>query len=128
MQASVLGLGRLLVLQGDPEASTVLGVLPSGSPGYKEAQSLLALGDFLATPADAPGDPRYAAAAAHARRGEWEAALEQLLAAVRLPASNGSEGVWQTSHAARCLCSSTCWVRMIRWCHAIAACLANALF
>ncbi len=92
-QASVLGLGRLLVLQGDPESSAVLGLLSSGSPGYKEAQALLALGEFLATPADAPGDPRYAAAAAHARRGEWEAALEQLLAAVRLPASNGSKGV-----------------------------------
>ncbi len=109
-EASVLGLGRLLVLQGDPEASTVLGVLPSGSPGYKEAQSLLALGDFLATPADAPGDPRYATAAAHARRGEWEAALEQLLAAVRLPASNGSKGVGRpaTPHDAYALRRAGC--------------------
>ena len=57
---------------------------------------MLALGEFLATPVDAQDDPRYVAAAEHARRGEWEAALEQLLAVVRQPAPNGSEEIWPT--------------------------------
>ena len=90
--ASVLGLGRLLLLQGDPEAATVLGQVQASSPSYKEARSLLALGEFLATPTDVQDDPRYAAAAEHARRSEWEQALEQLLAAIRQPNGNGPKG------------------------------------
>jgi putative thioredoxin len=82
--ASILGLGRLLVMRNDPEAADVLGRIDGGT-GSKEARSLLALGEFLAIPPDAPGDERYAAAAAHARTGAWEDALDQLLAIVRQP-------------------------------------------
>ena len=81
-QASLLGLGRMLVLQGDPEAVTVLKQIPQGSKGYPEAQVLLNLREFLATPAadeEGTSAARYAEAAATARAGSWEQALQTLL-------------------------------------------------
>ena len=86
---SLLGLGRTLTLAGDPEGVDVLRRVPQGSPAYAAAQSLLALSSLLASPAAAPGeatpiDERYGSAAAHARAGRWEAALDDLLAIVRL--------------------------------------------
>jgi putative thioredoxin len=85
--ASLIGLGRVLTLLGDPEASELLRSVPAGNKAYTEAQSLLALGDFLrsgeATEADGGPDPRYLAAAVAARKYSWEQSLQQLLEIVR---------------------------------------------
>ncbi len=84
-ETSLLGLGRLLVLTGDPEAPEVLRRVPVASKRHSDAQALLGLAEFLATPtprgrnADPANDPRYAAAADAARKYNWEAALAQLL-------------------------------------------------
>ena len=98
--ASLIGLGRLLVLSADPEADEFLRRVPVGNRAYSEAQSLLALNDFLRTPEPAAtepeqqSDPGYAAAAALGRQGKWEDALKQLLAIVqhRVVAGEGSPG------------------------------------
>ncbi len=85
-EASLLGLGRVLVLSGDPEATETLRRVPMGSRAYSEAQALLTLDEFLRTTltngAEAAGDSqiRYAAAAHHAGSGRWEQALAELLA------------------------------------------------
>jgi len=98
-QASLLGLGRALVLAGDPEAVEVLRRVPAGSREHTEAQALIGLGDFLATPpAGEPGatnadsGQRYAAAAAFARSGKWEQALQELLEIVRRDRAYGDDG------------------------------------
>ena len=87
-QPSLLGLGRLLVLKGDPEATEVLQRVPAGTPSYTQAQALLALKDFIALAGHAPSeegssDGRYAAAAALARDEQWEQALQELLQIVQ---------------------------------------------
>ncbi len=87
--ASVLGLGRLLVLTADPEAEELLRRVPAGSPIYLDARSLLALNSFLRTAAggetrvDGQDDPRYSVAAEAGRQYRWEEALQQLLQIVQ---------------------------------------------
>ena len=93
---SLLGLGRLLVLAGDPEATETLKRVPAGSPGFSEAQSLLTLSSFLAPPASSvqageaaatgagSAEARFESAAQHARAGRWEQALQELLEIIRL--------------------------------------------
>jgi putative thioredoxin len=98
---SLAGLGRLLVLTGDPEADEFLRRVPAGNRAYAEAHSLLALNDFLRTPeAGAAAEPeqqddrRYVQAAAVGRQGKWEEALEQLLEIIQQKgvAGDGSPG------------------------------------
>jgi putative thioredoxin len=89
--ASLLGLGRLLVLTGDPEGRDLLRQVSASSPAYKEAQALLNLGSFLQTasptmddaPKGAGSQVAYASAAEHARNGRWEEALARLLEIVQ---------------------------------------------
>ena len=93
--AALFGLGRLLVLAGDPAAAELLRQIPAGAPLFPRAQALLTLSEFLAaaegSPAalmdridENPGDleARYALAAHHARVQRYDEAIEQLLAIV----------------------------------------------
>jgi putative thioredoxin len=88
-EASLLGLGRVLVLSGDPEAAEILRRVPMSSRAYSEAQALLTLDEFLQTTlnngAEAAGDSqaRYASAARHAGSGHWEQALTELIEIVQ---------------------------------------------
>ncbi len=108
-QPSLLGLGRILLVQSDPEAVDVLKRIPAGSRVHAEAQALLGLSDFLATPpageqgsdGNAPAGnsetgARYAAAAAFARAGKWEQALEELLAIVQRDRAYAGDGARRT--------------------------------
>jgi putative thioredoxin len=88
-------LGRLLIAAGDPAAADVLEQIPAGTPFFPRAQSLLALGEFLAEAEGSPAalmdrvdenagdlDARYALAAHQARGQRYADAVEQLLAIV----------------------------------------------
>jgi putative thioredoxin len=91
---SLLGLGRLLILAGDPEAVPVLQRVPSGK-GHAEAQALLNLREFLQQPAS-DGSPdgsaaRYATAAEYARQGQWESAMQALLELVQRDRAFGND-------------------------------------
>jgi len=82
-EASLIGLGRLLVLTGDPEAPEVLRRVPVASKRHSDAQALLGLSEFLATPtprgrnADPANDPRYAAAADALVSGDLDTAITE---------------------------------------------------
>ena len=100
-ERSLLGLGRILVLAGDPEAEAILRRVPAGSRAHAEAQALLELGDFLRTPARPDGGAeapeqtsaaRYAAAAGYARSGNWEQALQALLEVVQRDRAFADDG------------------------------------
>ena len=90
-EASLLGLGRMLVFAGEAEGAEVLRRVPAGSKRRGEAQSLVELADFLQTPAEgaigngdgAGATSSYAVAAARGRDGDWEGALKQLLEIVQ---------------------------------------------
>lgn len=93
---ALLGLGRVLLLQGDPEATATLRRIKSGTPEYATAQAVLALEPLLNVATDDldaaraaveanPRDPeaRWRLAASLVRRHDWEGALEQLLTIVQ---------------------------------------------
>jgi putative thioredoxin len=88
---SLLGLGRVLTLQGDPEAEEVLRQVPVGTPEYPRAQALIALAGFLASaeteaPISELGNglaAHWKEAASEARKGCWEEALECLFQIVQ---------------------------------------------
>jgi putative thioredoxin len=93
---SVLGLGRVLTLQGDPQAAEVLQQIRAGDAHYATAQALLTLIEFfndaqeqtetthLSATLDA-GDPAavWTAAATFARQQQWPEAFQQLLLLVQ---------------------------------------------
>jgi putative thioredoxin len=93
---ALLGLGRLLVQQGEAEGAEALKQVPANSPHYAAAQGWLALAEFfgeartskpdaLAAQVTAqPGDidARYKLAALQARNRRYDDAIEQLLAIV----------------------------------------------
>jgi putative thioredoxin len=94
--AALLGLGRVLTLQNDPEAAEVLRQIKPGTPEHAKAQALLDLSSLLAagtgTVADAQqqlaGEPnntlaRWQLAAALARQQQWPDALRHLLTIVQ---------------------------------------------
>lgn len=83
-----LGLGRVLMLQGDPAARDVLREIKPGAKEHAAAQALLDLADFLAAAEDTTGEVGstarlYREAAQHARAGAWNAALPVLLQIVQ---------------------------------------------
>lgn len=93
--AALLGLGRLLLANGDAKGSELLKQVPAGTPAYSEAQAWLNLTAFMeqasGTPAELtaavaanPADlhARYQLAAHAVRAGQYETAIEQLLAIV----------------------------------------------
>lgn len=102
---SLLGLGRVLALQGDPEATELLQQIRSGAPEYQAAQALLTLAEFVGGAqgmlAEAQqrvdGDPRdiaarWTLAALHTRQQQWEPALAQLLAIVQRDRAFADDG------------------------------------
>jgi putative thioredoxin len=101
----LLGLGRVLTLQSDPEAESVLRRIKAGTPQHVAAQSLIDLAGFLAgAPDDLAAardhlahDPhsslaRWQLAGALARAGQWEDALRHLLALVQRDRGFGDDG------------------------------------
>lgn len=102
---SLLGLGRLLALQGDPEAMDMLQQIRSGTPEYPSAQALLAPAEFLSGAQGSiaevqqrvetnPGDlaARWQLAALLIREQQWEDALSQLLAIVQRDRAFADDG------------------------------------
>ncbi|MBS1965428.1 MAG: tetratricopeptide repeat protein [Chloroflexi bacterium SZAS-1] len=93
---ALLGLGRLLVPQGEAEGIEALKQVPTGTPQYTAAQAWLALASFFdeartskpealkTQVATQPGDvdARYKLAALQARNHQYDDAIEQLLAIV----------------------------------------------
>jgi putative thioredoxin len=102
--AALLGLGRLLVTQGEPEGAATLGQIPAGDPLYPRAQAWLTLDKFFAEdgagqPATAnPDDPatRYQRAAGQARSRDYAAAIDDLLAIVARDRSFRDDGARKT--------------------------------
>lgn len=105
---SLLGLGRVLTVLGDPGAAEVLQRIKSGSPEYPAAQALLKLASFLdagvGDMADArqrlavsPNDSvaRWQLAALLARGQQWEDALRHLLAIVQRDRLFGNDAARQ---------------------------------
>lgn len=91
---SLLGLGRILVQQGDPQAMQVLKQVLQGSKGYSEAQALINLSSFLATPEVTEAGTsaaRFATAATQGRAGTWEQALQSLLELVQRDRAYGDD-------------------------------------
>jgi putative thioredoxin len=101
---SLLGLGRALTLEGDPEAGEVLHRIRAGAPEYPTAQALLNLNELLSAAqgsvADArdalardPNDSaaRWRLAALLARSHQWEDALRHLLAIVQRDRAFGDD-------------------------------------
>jgi putative thioredoxin len=94
--AALLGLGRVLAAQGQPEGIATLRQIEAGSPLYPQAQAWLKLGDFFAengasgvaelarqvqeNPKDL--EARYRLAAGLARSRDYQDAVDQLLAIV----------------------------------------------
>ncbi len=103
-------LGRLLLLQGDPEGTAVLREVPEGTPFYPRAQALLGLASFFAEGANVdsttlnerilsqPSDmaARYQLAALAARQGRYAAAMDQLLTIVQRDRSFRDDGARKT--------------------------------
>ena len=93
---ALLGLGRLLVQQGEAEGAEALRQVPASSPHHAAAQGWLGLAEFfgeartskadalMAQVAAQPGDidARYRLAALQARNRHYGDAIEQLLAIV----------------------------------------------
>lgn len=91
---SLLGLGRILVQKGDPEAAQVLRQVPQGSTAYLEAQALISAGEFLTVPETTEAGTsaaRFATAAAQGRAGAWEQALQSLLELVQRDRAYGDD-------------------------------------
>jgi putative thioredoxin len=88
-QASLLGLGLLLLLGGDPDGAAMLQRIP----GYPHTQALVCLGQFLASPerdGDMPAPVlHYATSAGYVRAGQWEDALKELLSIIQAGQSAG---------------------------------------
>lgn len=85
--AALFNLGRLLLLQGDPEGVETLRQVPSGTPLFARAHALIPLAGFFAEAggaSSAPGESAasYAQAATMAGKGDYQAALDLLLAIV----------------------------------------------
>lgn len=85
--AAMLGLGRLLVLQGEPEGAATLSQIPRNDPHYNQAQGWLALANFMSEadqpqPEDNPLAARYWQAAHAVRAQDFSTAIEELLAII----------------------------------------------
>jgi putative thioredoxin len=95
-EAAQLALGRLLVLQGEPEGVETLHQIQAGTPLYPKAQAWIALANFLAQAGDKaptwlseqvaanPNDleARYHLAAQQVRDHHYADAIDQMLAIV----------------------------------------------
>ncbi len=103
-------LGRLLLLQRNPEGTALLGEIPSSSPLFARAQGALELSQFFAEAAQAnradltaqlAGNPadldaRYQLAALDASKGQYAEAMDGLLALVARNRSFRDDGARKT--------------------------------
>lgn len=105
---SLLGLGRMLTLLGDPGATAILQRIKAASPEYPAAQALLKLAPFLDAGVGDIGDARqrlavnandsvarWQLAALLARGQQWEDALRHLLTIVQRDRSFGNDAARQ---------------------------------
>ncbi len=134
--AALFGLGRLQIASGDINGAEALRAVPAGTPYYSRAQTLLELVPFLNSGLDrdpqalfaqvavAPGDLelRYLLAATQARRGNFEAALDQLVAIVQRNRNFHNDAARRVMLALFELCGDDVLVNAYR------RKLANALF
>jgi len=92
---ALFSLGRLLLLQGDPEGAETLRQLPGGSPLFGRAQAVLPLLDLLAV-ADAPPadglEARFQEAARGAKSANYGPAMDALLAIITRDRSFRDDG------------------------------------
>lgn len=82
---ALFALGRLLLLQGNPEGAATLKQVPSSTPLYARAQAALPLANFIAEGANATGgelEERYRRAAEATRSRDYGTAIEELLAII----------------------------------------------
>jgi putative thioredoxin len=107
--ASMFGLGRLLIAQGDPGGAELLRTIPVGTPFYARAQALLHIAPFFqeiaqvdqaalkAQVANEPGnmEARYQMAAILARTGHYADAMDQLLGIVQRDRAFRNDGARQ---------------------------------
>ncbi len=98
---ALFNLGRLLVLQGEPEGVATLRQMPPAAPFYARAQALLPLVEFFALADSAPvngggSQARYIGAARSARAGEMRAALDDLLSIVMHDRAFGEDAARKT--------------------------------
>jgi putative thioredoxin len=102
---SLLALGRMLTLQGDREASALLGKIRGGAKEYPAAQALLTLAEFLGNAQGSIGeahqriqrDPsdtaaRWTLAALLTQQQQWEEALGELLTIVQRDRAFADDG------------------------------------
>jgi putative thioredoxin len=108
--AALLGLGRVLVAQGEPEGVATLRQIEAGTPLYPQAQAWLTLADFFAelgadgvaglarqveqNPQDL--EARYRLAAGSARGRDYQGAVDQLLAIVERDRAFRDDGARKT--------------------------------
>lgn len=82
---ALFALGRLLLLQGSSEGPETLKQVPAASPLFARAQAALPLADFVAEAEGSEAgetDARYRRAARAARSGDYQVAVDELLAVV----------------------------------------------
>lgn len=92
---ALFGLGRLLLLRGDPEGVTTLKQLPASSPLFGRAQAALPLAELLAAkdaPAESDLDQRYRQAARAVASGDYATAIDELLAIIARDRSYRDDG------------------------------------
>lgn len=93
---ALFALGRLLLLQGNPEGVATLKQVPANSPQFARAQAALPLATFFDEPAggaaDNTLDARYQQAAHAAARGDYSAAIDELLAIIARDRSFRDDG------------------------------------
>jgi putative thioredoxin len=109
-EAALLALGRLLILQGEPEGVETLRQIHAGTPLYPKAQAWIALAGLFAEPGDTaptwlaeqvtnnPNDleARYQLAARHIRERHYADAIAQLLAIVERNRAFRDDGARKT--------------------------------
>ncbi|MBK9713164.1 MAG: tetratricopeptide repeat protein [Kouleothrix sp.] len=107
---ALLGLGRLLVLHGDPEGVETLREVPADAPQYQQAQAWIRLADFFREAGDSaptwlaeqvagnPGDlaARYRLAAQLVRERHYADAIGQLIAIVERSRAFHDDGARKT--------------------------------
>ncbi|MCG8351052.1 MAG: tetratricopeptide repeat protein [Chloroflexales bacterium] len=107
--ASMFGLGRLLIAQGDPNGAELLRTVPAGASFYARAQALLHIAPFFqevaqvdqaalkAQVVNEPGnmEARYQMAAILARTGHYADAMEHLLGIVQRDRAFRNDGARQ---------------------------------
>lgn len=102
--AALFGLGRLLVMLGEPQGADVLHEVPANSPFFARAQAVLGLTSFFAAAADSSeasldgraadkndAEAQYTLAAVRVREQRYQEALDGLLGVVQRNRAYGDD-------------------------------------